>query len=174
MVKNKSRTLALLVFSSLLFLGSCASNSSNQVDSGANKPDVEETAQVKSSQIQVFVDDKGQAILGTDPVAYFTQNSPVAGKSEFTYDWSGATWLFATQENRDLFAANPEKYAPQYGGFCAWAVSQGSTAPIDPQAWKIVDGKLYLNFNKGIQSRWEQDIPGNIAKANSNWPGVLK
>lgn len=174
MVKSKSRISALLVLSSLLFLGSCASNSSQQVDSGANTPDATKTDQSNSSQIRVFVDEDGLAIRGTDPVAYFTQSSPVAGKSEFTHDWSGATWLFATAENRDLFAANPEKYAPQYGGFCAWAVSQGSTAPIDPQAWKIVDGKLYLNFNKGIQSRWEQDIPGNIAKANSNWSNVLK
>ena len=172
MIQNKSRTVALLVFSSLLFLGSCSSNSSNQVDSGANTPAVVDSVQANSSKI--FVDDNGLAIRGTDPVAYFTQTSPVAGKSEFTHDWSGATWLFASAENRDLFVANPEKYAPQYGGFCAWAVSQGSTAPIDPQSWKIVDGKLYLNFSKGVQSRWEKDIPGNIAKANTNWPGVLK
>jgi len=174
MVKNKSRQVALLVFSSLLFLGGCASSSSNQATSETNTPAVPEKAQADSSQVRIFVDDDGHAIRGTDPVAYFSQNSPVAGKSEFTHDWSGATWLFATEENRDLFAANPKKYAPQYGGFCAWAVSQGSTAPIDPQSWKIVDGKLYLNFSKGVQSRWEKDIPGNIAKANTNWPGVLK
>ncbi len=174
MVNNKSRKIALLVFTSLLFLGSCASNSSQQVDSGSNTPEVTDTAQANSSQISVFADKDGRAIRGTDPVAYFTQSSPVVGKAEFTHEWSGANWLFATAENRDLFAANPEKYAPQYGGYCAWAVSQGATAPIDPQAWKIVDGKLYLNLNKKIQTRWEQDIPGNIAKADSNWPGVLK
>ena len=173
MIQNKSRTFALLIFSSLLFLGSCASNSTNQVDSSPNTPAVADKNQSNSSQIRVFVDDQGRAIRGTDPVAYFTEASPVAGKSEFTHEWSGATWLFASAENRDLFVANPEKYAPQYGGFCAWAVSQGSTAPIDPQAWKIVDGKLYLNFSKGVQSRWEKDIPGNIAKADSNWPNLL-
>ena len=174
MVNNKSRKVVLIVFSSLLFLVSCASNSNQQVDGGSTTPDVTETAQANSSEISVFVDKEGRAIRGTDPVAYFTQGSPVAGKAEFTHEWSGATWLFATAENRDLFAASPEQYAPQYGGFCAWAVSQGNTAPIDPQAWTIVNGKLYLNFSKGIQRRWEQDIPGNIAKANSNWPSILK
>lgn len=174
MIKNKSRKVALFVFTSLLLLASCSSNPSQQADNEANNPAVTDTAESKSSKVSVFVDEDGLAILGTDPVAYFTQGSPVAGKSDFTHDWSGATWLFATAENRDLFVANPEKYAPQYGGYCAWAVSKGSTAPIDPQAWKIVDGKLYLNFSKGVQSRWEKDIPGNIAKADSNWPSVLK
>ena len=123
--------------------------------------------------IQYFTDGAGLAIRGTDPVAYFTEGGPVAGSSEFTYTWNNATWQFASAENRDLFVANPEQYAPQYGGYCAWAVSQGYTAAIDPNAWKIVDGKLYLNFNKGVQRRWERDIPGNITRANANWPGVL-
>jgi YHS domain-containing protein len=116
---------------------------------------------------------KGIAIRGTDPVAYFRSGKPVAGSSQWTHVWQGATWQFSSQEHRDLFVANPEQFAPQYGGFCAWAVSQGYTAPIDPNAWKIVDGKLYLNFSKGVQRTWEKDIPGNITKANANWPGVL-
>lgn len=116
---------------------------------------------------------KGVAIRGADPVAYFTQSAYVAGSDAFTHDWQGATWQFASAENRDAFAANPETYAPQYGGFCAWAVSQGYTAEIDPEAWKVVDGKLYLNFNQKIQQRWEKDISGHIAAANQNWPGVL-
>ena len=127
----------------------------------------------ETQNIQYFTDGAGLAIRGTDPVAYFTQGGPVAGSSEFTYTWNNATWQFASAENRDLFAANPEQYAPQYGGYCAWAVSQGYTAAIDPNAWKIVDGKLYLNFNRGVQRRWERDIPGNIARANANWPEVL-
>lgn len=127
----------------------------------------------EASNVRYFVDDSGLAIRGTDPVAYFTQGGPVAGSAEFTHTWSGATWQFASAENRDLFAANPELYAPQYGGFCAWAVSQGYTADIDPNAWKIVDNKLYLNFNRSVQRRWERDIPGNIGKADANWPGVL-
>lgn len=127
----------------------------------------------QAQAVRYFVDGSGLAIRGTDPVAYFTQGGPVAGSSEFTHNWNNAIWQFASAENRDLFAANPEQYAPQYGGFCAWAVSQGYTAAIDPNAWKIVDGKLYLNFNRSVQQRWERDIPGNISKANANWPSVL-
>ena len=121
---------------------------------------------------EVFAKD-GVAIAGADPVAYFTQGDYVPGSDGFTHDWEGATWRFASAENRDLFAANPEEYAPQYGGFCAWAVSQGYTAPIDPTAWKIVEGKLYLNYNAGVQRKWSKDIPGNIAKGDQNWPAVL-
>lgn len=113
------------------------------------------------------------AIRGADPVAYFNQGQHVAGSANYTYEWAGATWQFASAENRDLFASDPVAYAPQYGGFCAWAVSQGYTASIDPTAWKIVDGKLYLNYDARIQARWQQDIPGNIAQADQNWPAVL-
>ena len=113
------------------------------------------------------------AIEGTDTVAYFTEGKTVKGSSGFTHQWKGATWRFKNAANRDAFAASPEKYSPQFGGYCAWAVSQGYTAGIDPEAWKVVQGKLYLNYSKGVQSQWVEDIPGNIAKAESNWPGVL-
>jgi YHS domain-containing protein len=114
----------------------------------------------------------GKAIRGYDPVAYFTEGRPVQGKAEHSAEWMGAEWRFASAANRDLFVAQPEHYAPQYGGYCAWAVSEGYTASIDPYAWRIVDGKLYLNFSKSVQKRWEQDIPGNIARADRNWPGL--
>ncbi len=114
----------------------------------------------------------GTAIEGHDPVAYFTEGKPVEGSSAHTYQWKGATWKFASRENRDSFAASPRNFAPQYGGYCAWAVAQGSTASIDPDAWRIVDGKLYLNYSKSIQNRWAQDIPGNIAKGDANWPMI--
>ncbi len=114
----------------------------------------------------------GTALEGTDPVAYFTVGKPVEGSSDFAYEWNGAEWHFASAENRDMFAADPEKYAPQYGGYCAWAVSQGYTASTDPDAWKIVDGKLYLNYSKGVQERWQKDVSGNIAKGDENWPGI--
>ena len=127
-------------------------------------------ASAKDAVYQSFF---GTAIDGTDPVAYFTEGKPVKGSSDFEHEWNGATFHFASAENRDLFAANPEKYAPQYGGYCAWAVSQGYTASTDPEAWKIVDGKLYLNYNKDVQTRWEGDIPGHIASADANWPSVL-
>lgn len=132
-----------------------------------------DTEKADNTVIRYFVDDAGLAIRGTDPVAYFAEGAAISGRPEFAYSWRNATWQFASAENRDLFAANPEQYAPQYGGFCAWAVSEGYTASIDPEAWRIVDGRLYLNYSQGVQRQWEQDIPGNISRADENWPGVL-
>jgi YHS domain-containing protein len=113
------------------------------------------------------------AVSGYDPVAYFTDGKPVEGSSDYEYEWKGATWRFASAANLAAFKMDPEKYAPQYGGYCAWAVSQGYTASADPDVWRIVDGKLYLNYSKDIQQKWEKDIPGNISKADTNWPKVL-
>lgn len=114
----------------------------------------------------------GLAVRGTDVVAYFLQGRPVAGSAAHTHAWRGATWRFASAANRDRFAADPERYAPAYGGFCAYAVSEGYTAPIDPAAWRIVDGRLFLNFDRSVQRRWERDIPGRIARGDANWPGL--
>jgi len=119
-----------------------------------------------------FYNDGGVAIDGTDAVAYFTMGEPVEGSAGFSHDWGGVTWRFATAANRDAFAAAPDRFAPQYGGYCAWAVAEGYTASTVPDAWKIVDDKLYLNFSRRIQRRWERDIPGNITRADTNWPGL--
>ncbi len=116
----------------------------------------------------------GLAVEGHDVVAYFTEGGTVKGSAEFTHEWRGAKWRFASAAHRDRFAAAPENHAPQFGGYCAWAVSQGYTARIDPAAWKIVDGKLYLNYSLKVKATWEKDIPGNIRKAEANWPGVLE
>lgn len=118
---------------------------------------------------QVFVD-KGAAIKGYDPVAYFLEGKPVAGSPQFTHPWNGAEWRFASAANRDKFAAEPEKFAPQYGGFCAYGLSQGYKVKIEPDAWRIVDGKLYLNYDQSVQQTWVKDIPGYVAKADANWP----
>ncbi|MEM8979615.1 MAG: YHS domain-containing (seleno)protein [Pseudomonadota bacterium] len=115
----------------------------------------------------------GLAIRGYDPVAYFTEAKPVEGKAEFTAQYEGATWRFASAANRDAFVADPAAFAPQYGGYCAYAVSKGSTASTSPNAWRVHDGKLYLNFNKAVRSIWSRDIPGNVMKADANWPSVL-
>jgi hypothetical protein len=115
----------------------------------------------------------GNAIEGYDPVAYHTESRPVEGSEDFEFDWMDSTWRFSSAENRDLFAAMPEKYAPAYGGFCAYGVSLGAKPSIDPEAWRIVDGQLYLNLNKDIQARWEKDIPGYIAKADKIWPTII-
>jgi hypothetical protein len=116
----------------------------------------------------------GVAIKGYDAVAYFTEAKPVEGTDRFEFAWNGAKWRFASAANRDLFAAEPEKYAPRFGGYCAWAVSRGYTAGIDPEAWRIVDGKLYLNYDLKVRKQWEEDRAGNIAKAERNWPEILK
>ncbi|WP_423000570.1 YHS domain-containing (seleno)protein [Undibacterium sp. Ji67W] len=113
------------------------------------------------------------AVSGYDAVAYFTQQKPVKGDPKFSTEYMGAKWQFSTAENRDKFVKNPEQFAPQYGGYCAWAVAQGWTASGDPTLWKIVNDKLYLNYDKDKQQKWEADIPGNIKKANANWPKVL-
>ena len=113
------------------------------------------------------------AVGGYDTVAYFKVGKPVQGKAEFETEYKGATWRFSTRENLEAFKASPAAYAPQYGGYCAWAVSQGYTASGDPQFWKVVNGKLYLNYDGSVQAKWEKDIPGFIVKADKNWPGVL-
>ena len=114
------------------------------------------------------------AVSGYDPVAYFSQGKPVEGNSDHEFEWNGATWRFVNAANLETFRKDPEAYAPQYGGYCAWAVSQGYTASTDPTAWRIVDGKLYLNYSHNVQRRWEQDIAGNIVKGDANWPKVLE
>ena len=113
------------------------------------------------------------AVHGYDVVAYATDGVAVRGRSEHEFRWNGVVWRFATAAHKDQFEKDPARYAPQFGGYCAWAVSRGYTADIDPEAWKIVDGKLYLNYSKRVQRMWEQDVTGNIAKGVANWPGVL-
>ena len=117
---------------------------------------------------------EGVAVGGYDPVGYFTEGKPVKGSEEFTLRHDGATWRFASAENRASFEADPVKYAPRYGGYCAYAVANGYTAKAEPDAWTIHDGKLYLNFDKSVQALWEKDIPGYVTKADANWPGVLE
>jgi len=117
---------------------------------------------------------KGVAVGGYAPGAYFTEKKPVAGSRDVTLEHMGATWRFASEANREAFKADPVKYAPQYGGYCAWAVSQGYTAKGDPDAWTIHGGKLYLNYNKTVQRTWEKDIPGNVTKGDANWPKLAQ
>ena len=112
------------------------------------------------------------ALQGHDPVAYFTERKPVKGSSEFTADYNGATFRFASAENRAAFLADPSAYAPQYGGYCAWAMADGNHAKGDARYWKIVDGKLYLNFNRSIQQKWEADEPALISRADAAWEDI--
>jgi YHS domain-containing protein len=113
------------------------------------------------------------AVGGYDTVAYFRQNKPVVGKAEFSTEYKGATWRFSSKENLDAFKANPTAFAPQFGGYCAWAVAHNYTASGDPQVWSVVQGKLYLNYDRDVQAQWSKDIPRYIADGNKNWPSAL-
>lgn len=121
----------------------------------------------------VFVSDD-IAINGYDPVAYFTQNQPVAGNLEYAVNWNDAVWLFASPDHMEMFEADPEAYAPQFGGYCAYALSKGSIAPTAPEAWTVHEGKLYLNFSLRARELWLDDVPGNITKANGYWPDIVQ
>src|SRR4051812_15395102 len=110
---------------------------------------------------EVFKTDAG-AIGGYDPVAYFKEGKPVIGLKENPVEWNGAKWYFSSKENKALFEKNPEKYAPQYGGYCAYGTADGHKAPTQPDAWTIVNDKLYLNYNKQVQTEWKKDQAGYI------------
>lgn len=113
------------------------------------------------------------ALRGYDAVAYQSDGTPTIGSAALEYRWKNAIWRFATADHRDRFAADPERYAPQFGGYCAYAVSRGYTADGDPNVWRIVDGRLYLNYSTQARELWEKDVPGNIVLGQRNWPGVL-
>ena len=114
------------------------------------------------------------AIKGYDTVAYFTENKAVEGSKDFELEWQGATWRFASAANRDMFQQDPERFAPQYGGHCAYALAvKDSLVKIDPEAWSIVDDKLYLNYSQSIRKDWLENKQQYIRQADANWPGHL-
>lgn len=115
----------------------------------------------------------GLAVRGYDAVAYFTLQNAVEGNPQFTYAWNGAKWIFSSAENLEKFRANPAAYAPQFGGYCAYAVSHGHTADGDPQAWKVVDGKLYLNYSPEVKQMWEKEQDKFIKDGETNWAQFL-
>jgi YHS domain-containing protein len=116
----------------------------------------------------------GVAVKGYDVVAYVTAGKPVEGLGQFVHRIGGTTYRFASAANRDAFAKEPDRYLPQFGGFCAYAVSRGYTADIDPHAWRLVGGKLYLNYDRGAQAKWEEDLSGNISKGDAHWPALSR
>jgi YHS domain-containing protein len=119
-----------------------------------------------------FFEKDGVALRGYDPVAYFKEAKAVKGSVEHTAQYQGSTFHFSSKANRDAFAADPATYAPQYGGFCAFGTAGGYKAAIDPSAFAVVDGKLYLNYNRDVQRKWSGDVPGYVRKADANWPAV--
>ncbi len=121
----------------------------------------------------VNVDQDGLGLKGYDAVAYHTEQRAVKGTTTFSATHEGVTYRFSSAANRDTFVAEPARYLPAYGGFCAFGVSRGYKVKIEPDAFTVVDGRLYLNYDKGVQERWLKDIAGYIAKADSNWPRIL-
>ena len=120
------------------------------------------------------LDKTGVAIQGYDPVAFFTDNKPVKGDAKFPVRHNGATYLFASKEHRDAFKADPAKYEPAFGGYCAYGVSRGKLVEIDVDAFQIVDGRLLLQYSKGVRNDFNKDAKGNLTKADANWPGLLE
>jgi YHS domain-containing protein len=124
------------------------------------------------SKAQIVFATSGVAINGYDPVAYFEAGKPVKGTNEFQYEWNGARWQFSSQQNLDSFKVDPEKFAPQFGGYCAFGMAENHKATTSPEAWTIVDGKLYLNYNDHVRKLWRENQNENIDLANTNWPHV--
>jgi hypothetical protein len=114
----------------------------------------------------------GVAVDGHDVVAYFVAGRPTIGSSAITHVWRGVTWRFSSAANRDAFAADPQRYAPAYGGYCAWAAAQGYKASADPGSWRIVGGRLFLNYNAAVHRRWLRDVDGLTRAADANWPRI--
>ena len=121
-----------------------------------------------------YYEREGVAISGYDPVAYFAEMKPVKGLAEFHSEYQGSTFYFSTATNRDRFTLQPDKFAPQYGGYCAFGMAKGYKAVIDPAAFTVVEDKLYLNYSESVRSQWKLDVPGYILKANANWPDVKR
>ncbi len=132
-----------------------------------------EPAKAVTAVNAVNATEQGIAIRGYDSVAYFTDGKPMPGLPEHTVEWRGARWQFASAEHRDLFAGEPERYAPQFGGYCAWAAANDYVYVADPDVWYVHEGKLYLNYNLAVQQKWSADRPGNIRRAEANWPHLV-
>ncbi len=126
------------------------------------------TTALKAQEKEIFQTEDG-AIKGYDVVAYFKENKAVKGNKDFSYDWNGAKWYFSSKENLKAFKTSPDKYAPQYGGYCAFGYAQGHASPTEPDVFSVIDGKLYLNYNQKVQQMWTKDIPGFIIKADKNY-----
>ena len=126
-------------------------------------------APVQAGNIPINTAGGAYALKGYDPVAYFTEGEPREGSPEFSHEWMGVTWLFTSAEHRDSFAADPEAYAPQFGGYCAYALAKGNKAPANPKVWSIHDGKLYLNLSPSVQEKWEAKRPALIVTAREKW-----
>lgn len=162
-----NRTLMTTVLCLACGLTGCETVQTDALDTAAAAHDV-----APGSRILVNVDRHGVALQGYDPVAYFTDARPVRGSERFTAGYLGATYRFASAEHRDLFRADPTKYAPQFGGYCGYAASIDKLSPISPEYWEIIGGRLVLQHNQRAWDAWHRDVAGNLVKADANWPGL--
>ncbi len=157
---SRRQTLAAALGLASLFIGQAARAAQPAINT------------LKNSSL--FSSATGIAINGYDTVAYFTASKPVKGLDSLVHEWKGAKWKFATAANLDLFKANPEKYAPQYGGYCAYGVTQGALVKVDPEQFTVRDNKLYLNYDADVQAKWLKDVPGYISSADQKFPQLLQ
>ena len=125
----------------------------------------------KKNTSEIFLTD-GNAVRGYDVVAFHTDKKAIPGNKQYAYQWKDATWLFNSEQHLETFKSNPEKYAPQYGGYCAYGTADGHKAPTETDTWTVINGKLYFNYNKEVQQMWKEDTDGYIKKADSLWPTV--
>lgn len=153
-----SRRLALLLGAAALFVATA----------------VQAAPPINTLKAGLFGGRTDTAILGYDPVAYFTDGKPAKGQDAFVHDWMGAKWKFASQVHLDAFKASPDKYAPQYGGYCAYGVSQDNLVSIEPDKFKVIDGKLYLNYDAEVQAKWLKDPAGFNKIADTKFQALLK
>lgn len=123
---------------------------------------------IQAQKAEIF-STEGKAIHGYDVVAFFEDSGAVQGSEHFAYEWKGVTWLFSTQANKDAFIANPSKYEPQYGGYCAYGTSNGYKAPTEINTWTLLNGKLYFNYNTKVKEAWDKNQSAYIQKADANW-----
>jgi YHS domain-containing protein len=167
--------LAATVATGLITVGMSSSLGASmlQETSGSESDAIFVVAEMKATRHPTVYSENGIALDGQDVVAYFMQNAPVEGNSKYSHRWQGTQWQFSSAANRDLFAKNPERYAPQYGGYCSKAAAGGVLATTVPTAWEVRDGKLYLNYSAEAQKEWKQDTANKIVKANANWPKIL-
>jgi len=167
--------LTSMIFMGLMAVGTSSSLNASVVRDATTLESgpTQRVAQMTKTRFPSVYTENGIALDGQDVVAYFTQNTLVEGNSKYAYRWKDAQWLFSSAKHRDMFAQNPTKYAPQYGGYCSKAAAGGVLATTIPNAWEVRDGKLYLNYSLDAQKEWKQDTATKIIKANANWPKIL-
>jgi YHS domain-containing protein len=170
----KRLVFTLTILSIAIYFVGCAASSKPSPATTASTLQLVDAKKSANGLEPINKQDGRLALNGYDAVAYFTEGKAVEGSAEFAQAYLGAEWRFSNAANREAFAKAPEKFAPQFGGYCAWAVAHGYTANGDPTVWKVIDGKLYLNYNQKVKEKWEQDETNFIKQGDDNFPRFLE